>query len=95
MAFQMRDDAPYDITNNTLVNGVIIHRHGNSTAQRGYWGDIVNSPYIAFGSYSDDKEILKKINDKYVKVRNIIFCVIEVVEYNRILKRYHSTMYRN
>ena len=32
---------------------------GERTARRGYWGDIVNSPYISFGIESENKELLK------------------------------------
>ena len=37
-------------------------------ARRGYWGDIVNSPYLSFGVYSENKELFKKNNGKHVKV---------------------------
>ena len=45
--------------------------------QRGYWGDIVNSPYLAFGIKSDNKELFKTVNGKHVKVKVviIIMCV--------------------
>ena len=69
VAFHLRDDAPYDISNRTLANGALLHnRDGDLVGQRGYWGDIVTSPFIAFGSYCDDERMLKKSNDKYMKV---------------------------
>ena len=37
-------------------------------ACRGYWGDIVNSPYITFGTVCENKDMLKKANEKYTKV---------------------------
>ncbi|XP_011404946.2 PREDICTED: dynein assembly factor 3, axonemal-like isoform X2 [Amphimedon queenslandica] len=68
VAFHLRDDAPYDISNRMLANGALLHnRDGDLVGQRGYWGDIVTSPFIAFGSYCDDERMLKKANDKYVK----------------------------
>ena len=42
--------------------------------QRGYWGDIVNSPYLAFGIKSDNKELFKTVNGKHVKVK-VVTCV--------------------
>lgn len=38
-------------------------------ARRGYWGDIVNSPFVSIGTESDNKELFKKTNGKHVKVR--------------------------
>ena len=69
VAFHLRDDAPYDISNRTLANGVVVRsRGGDIVGHRGYWGDIVSSPFLAFGSFCKDEEMLKKSNDKYVKV---------------------------
>ena len=42
--------------------------------QRGYWGDIVNSPYLAFGIKSENKELFKTVNGKHVKVK-VVTCV--------------------
>ena len=42
--------------------------------QRGYWGDIVNSPYLAFGIKSDNKELFKTVNGKHMKVK-VVTCV--------------------
>ena len=43
--------------------------------QRGYWGDIVNSPYLAFGVRSENKELFKTVNGKHVKV--IYMCKLQ------------------
>jgi len=32
----------------------------------GYWGDIVVSPYIAFGIECDDEEFFKRANKQFV-----------------------------
>lgn len=37
-------------------------------AVRGYWGDIVSSPYLSFGIESDDKSLLKTQNGQHIKV---------------------------
>lgn len=69
IAFQLRDDAPYEISNHTLANGILVRsKGGEATGQRGYWGDIVTSPFIGFGSCTDNEEMNKKVNGKYVKV---------------------------
>lgn len=59
VAFQLRDDAPYQHTNRSLASGLVVTQGGERTARRGYWGDIVNSPYISFGIESENKELLK------------------------------------
>lgn len=38
-------------------------------AKRGYWGDIIGSPYLAFGIESENKDLFKKSNGVYTKVR--------------------------
>lgn len=37
-------------------------------ARRGYWGDILVSPYISFGIESDNQQLFKKANNTYIKV---------------------------
>jgi len=32
---------------------------------RGFWGDIVNSPYHTFGTTSEDKSLFKKANKEF------------------------------
>lgn len=40
-------------------------------AARGYWGDIVTGPFVAFGIETDDKSLLKTSNGQPVKVRGV------------------------
>ena len=40
-------------------------------SRRGYYGDIVTSPYVSFGVQCDDKEMLKKANGSFVKVQGL------------------------
>ncbi|XP_055519434.1 dynein axonemal assembly factor 3-like isoform X2 [Leucoraja erinacea] len=40
---------------------------GEKIAARGFWGDIVTSPYVAFGIVSEEESLLKKANGIYVK----------------------------
>lgn len=76
VAFQLRDDAPYENTNRTLASGSVIKHRQEQIACRGYWGDIVNSPYITFGTVCENKDMLKKANEKYTKSCQ------EICEYN-------------
>ena len=32
---------------------------GDVQGRRGYWGDIVSSPYLSFGLETDDKDLLR------------------------------------
>ncbi len=41
-------------------------------ARRGYWGDIVISPYLSFGVESANKELFKTVNDRHTKVSGIV-----------------------
>ena len=41
---------------------------GEKIPQRGYWGDIVNSPYIAIGCECDNEDMYKKRSGLYTKV---------------------------
>ena len=38
-------------------------------ARRGYWGDIVNSPYLGFGIESEEESLFKQANGQHVKVQ--------------------------
>jgi dynein assembly factor 3 len=67
VAFQLRDDAPYQCSNRTLASGLVIGKGGERVARRGYWGDIVNSPYLALGIESDNNDLFRKANTKHIK----------------------------
>lgn len=43
---------------------------GDKVAIRGYWGDIVSSPYLSFGIETDDKSLLKTQNGQHIKVKS-------------------------
>lgn len=49
---------------------------GNTESFRGYWGDIVSSPYLAYGVETDDNRLLKKQNNQHIKVKcHILFYI--------------------
>ncbi|XP_060950947.1 dynein axonemal assembly factor 3-like [Limanda limanda] len=66
LAFEMREGV-YQITNPTLLSSRVFRQRGNKVAVRGYWGDIVSSPYLSFGIESDDESLLKRQNAKHIK----------------------------
>eukprot|EP00795_Rhopilema_esculentum_P012846 gene12846-3592_t len=67
VAFELRDDSSYEVPNRTLASGIVIKKDGEKFARRGYWGDVVNSPYLSYGIESEEKSLFKKNNDIYVK----------------------------
>ncbi|XP_062506774.1 dynein axonemal assembly factor 3-like [Corticium candelabrum] len=66
VAFAFREGG-YTVPNRSLASGLLINKGGEKVAQRGYWGDMVNSPYIALGIESENEELVKKVNDRHVK----------------------------
>ncbi|XP_065806092.1 dynein axonemal assembly factor 3 isoform X1 [Labrus bergylta] len=61
LAFEMREGV-YQITNQSLLSSRVFRQKGGKVAVRGYWGDIVSSPYLSFGIETDDKDLLKTQN---------------------------------
>ncbi|KAM3592636.1 uncharacterized protein V6R79_022597 [Siganus canaliculatus] len=67
LAFEMREGV-YQINNPSLISSrVFNNQKGEKVFVRGYWGDIVSSPYLAFGIESDDKSLLKTQNGHHMK----------------------------
>jgi len=46
----------------------LVHQEGEKHARRGYWGDILVSPYVALGIQCEQQEFFKKANKQYTKV---------------------------
>ncbi|KAM4624492.1 dynein axonemal assembly factor 3 [Polymixia lowei] len=65
-AFQMREGV-YNVDNSTLLSTRVFTHRGDKVAVRGYWGDIVSSPYLSFGIESDDKSLLQTQNGTHIK----------------------------
>ncbi|XP_022107212.1 dynein assembly factor 3, axonemal-like isoform X2 [Acanthaster planci] len=74
-AFSVREGT-YDVPNKTLASGLIVKTSGGNVPQRGYWGDIVSSPYLAFGIECNEASLMKKTNDTYTKTAQ------DISEYN-------------
>ncbi|XP_035002711.2 dynein axonemal assembly factor 3 [Hippoglossus stenolepis] len=79
LAFEMREGV-YQITNPTLLSSRVFRQRGNKVAVRGYWGDIVSSPYLSFGIETDDKSLLKRQNAQHTKTaQDISFANVQAL----------------
>ena len=56
IGFEVRDGV-YDTPNRTLCSGIIKMIGGSKRLARGYWGDIVCSPYLIHGIFSPLKSM--------------------------------------
>lgn len=67
VAFQVREST-YETPNRTLASGLFVKTaDGDRVPQRGYWGDIVSSPYLSFGIECEETSLLKKQNGVYTR----------------------------
>lgn len=67
IAYEPRE-GNYDVPNRTLASGLLVKHEGERLAKRGYWGDMIVSPYISFGIQSEEKSFFKKNNNMYAKL---------------------------
>ncbi|XP_071818838.1 dynein axonemal assembly factor 3-like isoform X2 [Apostichopus japonicus] len=87
VAFEMREGS-YIVPNKTLASGLIFKTGGDRVAKRGYWGDIIGSPYLAFGIESENKDLFKKSNGVYTKTAtdvsefNVLSCLHELIRHD-------------
>lgn len=82
VAFEVRE-GDYDVPNKTMASGLILTQGGDKHARRGYWGDILVSPYIAIGIECEEKSFFKKTNKLYTKT------ACNIAEYN-VLSMFHE-----
>lgn len=66
VAFEMREGL-YQSANQSLLSTRVFNHRGDQVAVRGYWGDIVSSPYLSFGIETENKDLLKKHNNQHAK----------------------------
>ncbi|XP_047465632.1 dynein axonemal assembly factor 3-like [Mugil cephalus] len=66
LAFELREGV-YQTPNPTLLSSRVFNQRGDKVGVRGYWGDIVSSPYLSFGIETDDKSLLKTQNGQHIK----------------------------
>ncbi|XP_044035020.1 dynein axonemal assembly factor 3-like [Siniperca chuatsi] len=79
LAFEMRE-CVYQITNPSLLSSRVFSQKHDKVAVRGYWGDIVSSPYLSFGIETDDKSLLKTQNGQHIKTaQDISFANVQAL----------------
>jgi dynein assembly factor 3 len=66
VGYELRDSV-YDTANKTLASGMVFNdpRSWEKTSRRGYFGDIIVGPYLAYGIESDNMDFYKKQNEQY------------------------------
>jgi dynein assembly factor 3 len=98
IGYELRDSV-YDTANKTLASGMVFNdpRNWEKTSRRGYFGDIIIGPYIAYGIESDNMDFYKKQNDHYrftawdVAKDNVSKLMSSVLEMSGLdLKKYQS-----
>lgn len=84
IAFDLREGT-YDAPNKTLASGMVLRQGGERHHRRGYWGDILVSPYITYGIECEEKRFFKKSNNMYTQTAQ------DVSEYNVLSLFYELT----
>lgn len=82
VAFEVRE-ADYDVPNKTVASGLILRQDGEKHARRGYWGDILVSPFVALGIECEEQSFLKKSNKQFTSTAS------HIAEYN-VLSMFHE-----
>jgi len=75
LAFEFRD-VKYTEPNRSLCSMTEGKQKGVSVRKRGYWGDIVHSPYIGFGLRCEDETMFEKKSQQHTKTP------VQVCEHN-------------
>ncbi|KAK7099397.1 dynein axonemal assembly factor 3-like [Littorina saxatilis] len=81
-AFSVREGT-YDVPNKTMASAMVLRHDGEKYARRGYWGDIVVSPYVPLGIESEERSFFKKSNNVHTKTAE------DVAEFN-VLAMFHE-----
>ncbi|XP_077482498.1 dynein axonemal assembly factor 3 [Stigmatopora argus] len=90
LAFELREGV-YQSTNPSLLSSRVFNQRGDKLAMRGYWGDIVSSPYLAFGIETEDESLLKTQNGQHMKTaQDISFANMQVL-FQSLSKRQKCT----
>eukprot|EP00965_Chrysotila_dentata_P168503 5564374-Pleurochrysis_carterae.AAC.1 len=66
LAFELRD-SNYIAPNRSLASFAAGRLRGASVFKRGFWGDVINSPFAAVGVECDDERFVKQKNGQHVK----------------------------
>ncbi|KAK2855426.1 hypothetical protein Q7C36_007295 [Tachysurus vachellii] len=93
VAFEMREGL-YCIANQSLLSTRLFMQRENRVGARGYWGDIVSSPYLSFGIETDNKELLKTENNQHVKTaQNISLDNLQKLFMSLNIRGGHATVF--
>jgi dynein assembly factor 3 len=85
LAFEFRD-VQYSEPNKTLCGTTEGREKGRSVLRRGFWGDIVHSPYFAFSTRSEEASMFEKRSDQHTKTP------VQVAEHN-VFSMLHEIVY--
>ncbi|KAJ8364295.1 hypothetical protein SKAU_G00131260 [Synaphobranchus kaupii] len=87
VAFEMREGL-YQTTNHSLISTRLFNHRGDRVGIRGYWGDIVSSPYLSFGIETDIKALLQIQNGQYTKTA-------QDISYHNVQELFQALMCRS
>lgn len=68
IAYEVRESA-YDYANRTMASVDGLKENGVMVVKWGIFSDIVSGPFYAYGIESENKELLKKSNEKHTQVK--------------------------
>ncbi|KAH9519196.1 Dynein assembly factor 3, axonemal [Bulinus truncatus] len=90
VAFRIREGT-YDVPNITLASAMVFKMEGERYPRRGYWGDMIVSPYITFGVETHEKSFYKKQNNQHIKTAEDVseFNVLSLFYELANKKQYH------
>ncbi|XP_048030248.1 dynein axonemal assembly factor 3-like [Megalobrama amblycephala] len=91
VAFEMREGL-YQTANQSLLSTRVFNHRGDRVAVRGYWGDIVSSPYLSFGIETENKDLLKTQNNQHVKMAQDISEVNVLALFGCLSTRWRSLL---
>ncbi|XP_048010646.1 dynein axonemal assembly factor 3-like [Megalobrama amblycephala] len=91
VAFEMREGL-YQTANQSLISTRVFNHRGDRVTVRGYWGDIVSSPYLSFGIETENKDLLKTQNNQHVKTAQDISEVNVLALFERLSTRWRSLL---
>ena len=70
-----------------MLLSFFVCQDGERVARRGYWGDIINSPYLAFGTESEEEFLFQTSNGQHVRVSELLGSLIFMCPFYVALQR--------
>uniref|UniRef100_UPI00358F975C dynein axonemal assembly factor 3 isoform X2 n=1 Tax=Myxine glutinosa TaxID=7769 RepID=UPI00358F975C len=84
IAFEPREGI-FEEANKTLASGILLMHNGERRPVRGYWGDIVTSPFVSFGIETEEENLKKTRNGVHVNTARDI-------SYHNLLALFHELL---